>query len=138
LPKIPTKGIQNDPRVHIISEADYAALSFIDNQSSHYEVAFGIETQDRSNKIENREYDSYSISPFIAPKGGGDVTRKYNVPLTDKKRFEITARRLTEHEERQTGENMIIKALNGEEELFEMNCIRREGNGWTYIARQNP
>jgi len=36
LPRTIANPMQNDPRVHILSEADYAAISFIDSESSHY------------------------------------------------------------------------------------------------------
>jgi len=137
LPRAIANPMQNDPRVHILSEADYAAISFIDSESSHYEVALGIETQDRVDKIENREYESFSISPFMRSEDGGDIIRKYNIPVAGESRLEFTAKRLEEKEERLNGESMVIKALNGGEELFEMTCRRRKGNGWTYIARQN-
>jgi len=120
------------PEAHIFGNEDFAGASFWNQENYFEKIVFGIETEEHDERLKNGEYQEVSVKPFLQGPEPGDFKKKYTIPLDSNRRFEIGVERF---EQNRNDENFIIKALNGEKQVFSMNFARTEED-WDFIARE--
>jgi len=128
-------GSDLDPRLHVLGEDDYAGVTFAGSRSIEYdETLFGIE-DGVDERIDDGDFDRFAVQPFIVPETGGDITRRYDIPVSGGKGLEVEVYRFEDYQERLDNDALILRGVEQGEIFYEMFCRRSVDEGWTYMAR---
>lgn len=133
-------GSMNDPFLSVYGNQNYLGVSFKDIVGGyHEEILFGIETEEDLERLSSpddktldtlKQVPTHELKPFLHVENRGVM--EYVIPIDGERGIRLEFHLTEERKD----ENISLEAFNGEEKIYDLSIGRREGPGWSYIARQ--